>query len=214
MNSGIELPRPKAGRQATRLPGGAAIDVRKMDFSEIEGSPLYAYAKDPLVSHFFHMLSLLFPEGELFFMDSVRNYKKEITDPVLKAQIKAFMSQEALHTKAHVAYNKRLEAAGINLERVDKVLHWAFAALKKLPRKDQLAITLVCEHFTSTIANELLRNEEIQSLIDDSHKNMWLWHAVEETEHKAVAFDVFRAVGGSEARRLWGVPLTVVGIGP
>ncbi len=216
-NTAVQIPNRKTrkkGIEGTRLPAGAPIEARKMDFSAIENSPTYSYAGDPIVSHFFHMLSILFPEGELFFMDAVRNYRKEVTDPVLKEQVKAFLSQEALHTKEHVAYNKRLEKLGADIPLLDKLLRMNFRAMKRLPKIDQLAMTALMEHFTATLADEILKNPKAQELIHESHRPMWLWHAVEETEHKAVAFDVYRAVGGGELRRMMALPLTIATVGP
>lgn len=205
----------KKGVQATRLPSGADIDVRKMDLSQIESSPIYFFDNDPATSHFFHTLSLLFPEGELFFIESVRNFRDCVTDPVLQKQMKAFTAQEVLHTKAHVDYNKRLSRAGVDIERLDRWLGVAFRLMKKrLPKKDQLALTCMAEHFTATLAEEVLRNEGIQEKIHPSQRSMWLWHAIEETEHKAVAFDVFRTIGGGDVRRLAVIPVAAVAFAP
>lgn len=205
----------KKGVQATVLPFGADIEVRKMNLSEIEDSPIYFFDNDPATSHFFHMLSLLFPEGELFFIESVRNFRDRVTDPVLKKQVKAFIGQEVLHTKAHVDYNRRLRGAGVDIERLDQWLGVAFGLVKKyVPEKDQLALTCMAEHFTATLAEEVLRNEEIQKNIHPSQRSMWLWHAIEETEHKAVAFDVFRAIGGGDVRRLAVVPVAAAAFAP
>jgi predicted metal-dependent hydrolase len=65
------------------------------------------------VTHFFNALSLLFPAGERFFMDSVRNYRDQIDDPVLKKQVLGFIGQEAMHTREHVEYNDLLQEAGL-----------------------------------------------------------------------------------------------------
>lgn len=201
--------------QATILPSGADIEVRKIDLSEIEDSPIYFFDNDPATSHFFHTLSLLFPEGELFFIESVRHFRDRVTDPVLKKQVKAFTGQEVLHTKAHVDYNRRLTGAGVDVERLDRWLGAVFRLIKKyVPEKDQLALTCMAEHFTATLAEEVLRNEAIQAKIHPSQRSMWLWHAIEETEHKAVAFDVFRTIGGGDVRRLAIVPVAAAAFAP
>ncbi|MCA3859791.1 MAG: metal-dependent hydrolase, partial [Burkholderia sp.] len=57
------------------------------------------------VTHFMNALSLLFPAGERFFMDSVRNYRDQIEDPELKKQVIGFIGQEAMHTREHIEYN-------------------------------------------------------------------------------------------------------------
>lgn len=204
----------KKGVQATRLPLGADIDVRKMDLTKIKDSPIYFFDNDPATSHFFHTLSLLFPEGELFFIESVRNFSDRVTDPVLRKQVRAFTNQEALHTKAHVDYNKRLSQCGVDIDRLDRWLGVAFRLIKRLPKKDQLALTCLAEHFTATLAEEVLRNEGIQEKTHPSQRPMWLWHAIEETEHKAVAFDVFRTIGGGDVRRLAIIPVAVLAFAP
>lgn len=203
METQARIPTSESEQQATRLPGGAEIEVRKMDLKDIEGSPKYSHGGDPAMTHFTYALSLLFPEGELFFMDSVRNYRKQITDPELKKQVKAFLGQEALHTKEHVAYNDRLNQWGIPVNWVDPWLKRGLNLVRRSPKKHQLAVTAALEHFTAIMANELLTNEELQNEFHPAHRKLWLWHAIEETEHKAVAFDVYRAMGGGEFVRMF-----------
>jgi len=70
------------------------------------------HAQGSHVTHFFNALSLLFPAGERFFMDSVRHYRDDIDDPVLKKQVLGFIGQEAMHTREHVEYNDLLQQAG------------------------------------------------------------------------------------------------------
>lgn len=204
----------KRGVQATRLPEDASIDVRKMDLSGIDDSPIYFFDNDPASSHFFHMMSLLFPEGERFFIESVRNFRDKVKDPVLMKQVKAFTSQEILHSKAHVDYNKRLAKAGVDIARLDNWLNVAFRLVKRLPKRDQLALTCMAEHFTATLAEEFLRNKDIQNKIHESQRPMWLWHAIEETEHKAVAYDVYRSIGGGDFRRIAVLPVAAAALGP
>ena len=38
---------------------------------------------------------------------------------------------------------------------------------------------------------------------DNAVRDLFTWHALEESEHKAVAFDVYKAIGGSERLRVW-----------
>ena len=71
------------------------------------------HEQGPFITHFFNALSLLFPQGELFFMDSVRHYRQRIDDPELKQQIQGFIGQEAMHSREHVAYNDLMQAAGL-----------------------------------------------------------------------------------------------------
>jgi len=148
------------------------------------------------VTHFFNALSLLFPAGERFFMDSVRHYRDRIDDPDLKKQVMGFIGQEAMHTREHVEYNDLLQVAGLPAHKLDKRL-WAILNFgrKVLPPSLQLAQTVALEHYTAMLADLLLA--ETGSRIEgsvDGYKQMWLWHALEETEHKSVSYDVWNTV--------------------
>ncbi|WDD92889.1 metal-dependent hydrolase [Burkholderia sp. FERM BP-3421] len=147
------------------------------------------------VSHFFNALSLLFPAGERFFMDSVRNYRDRIQDPVLKKQVLAFIGQEAMHTREHIEYNELLQANRLPARKLDqriwKVLGWM---KRVLPHWVQLAHTVAAEHYTAMLAGLLLDDATRLDGSEEGYRQMWLWHALEETEHKAVSFDVWNTV--------------------
>ena len=153
---------------------------------------------------FFNGMSIAFPVGEKFFIDSVRHYADRITDPELKENIKGFCGQEGFHRREHQHYNETLCAArGYNLEKLEgtltRRLNWA---QKNLSPLTNLAVTVAIEHFTGVLAELLLSPGSIMDRAEPSMRALWRWHAAEEMEHKAVAFDVFRAVGGSEELRL------------
>lgn len=152
---------------------------------------------------FFNALSIAFPAGEKFFIDAVRHYADRIADPALKANIQGFCGQEGFHRREHARYNEALCAArGYDLDALEgtltRRLHWA---QKTLSPMQNLAITLAIEHFTAVLAEILLREGSILDRTDPTMRALWRWHAAEELEHKSVAFDVYRAVGGSEALR-------------
>jgi predicted metal-dependent hydrolase len=66
-----------------------------------------------------------------------------------------------------------------------------------------LALTAAMEHYTATLAETLLTDPRAHGLLGSTEvRSMLLWHALEESEHRAVAFDVFRAAGGSERLRI------------
>ena len=198
-------------RQSRPLPGGIDVQPRKMSFEYPERIPEYWYQNDPVPTHFFHSLSILFPEGERFFMDSVRHYEKKIMDPELRRQVKGFMGQEGQHSKEHLRYNRMLAEKGYNVAAMEGRLLWGLDALRRYyPRRFQLAITCALEHFTAIMAHVLLSRPEMTTGMDPHHAEIWKWHAIEETEHKAVAFDVYRATGGSYWTRI-GMMLYITG---
>lgn len=158
---------------------------------------------DPFLTAFFNAMSIGFPIGEKFFIDAVRHYADRITDPALKTDIQGFCGQEGFHRREHQRYNETLcHARGYDLDALEggltRLLRWA---RKVLPARQNLAITVAIEHFTAVLAELLLREGSILDRTDPAMRALWRWHAAEELEHKSVAFDVYRAVGGTEAMR-------------
>lgn len=149
------------------------------------------------VSHFFNALSIFFPLGERFFIASVRAYRDQIDDPELQKAVTAFIGQEAMHGREHEAYNDALRRANYP---VDAMLRWVqrslWAPKHLMPPKGQLAMTAALEHLTAIGAEDLLKHgAELNAAPPDMAK-LWRWHALEETEHKAVAYDVYQQVAG------------------
>jgi predicted metal-dependent hydrolase len=177
-------------------PAATDITVRRMDF-EFENVPRYWADNDPFLTHLLNAMSATFPEGERFFVQSVRNFQARITDPKLKQQVSAFIGQEAMHAKEHDSYNAYARKHGINLGFIENFSTKRIAFIQKtLPPERQLAITCALEHFTAIMAQQMLTEPEFYEKIDPSMKTLWLWHAVEESEHKAVAFDVYQETVG------------------
>jgi uncharacterized protein len=153
---------------------------------------------------FLDALSLLFPEGEKFFVESVKQHRDQIESPSLRADIAGFMGQEAMHGKEHRAFNELLVTHGLTAApRIDAHLHRFLKLVRRvLSPASQLAVTCALEHFTAMLAEQLLSNEQMREEIDPKVRALWLWHALEESEHKAVAFDVYVAAGGGYVRRI------------
>jgi predicted metal-dependent hydrolase len=149
------------------------------------------------VSHFMNTLSLFFPVGERFFIDSVRHYRDSITDPELKKAVKAFIGQEAMHGREHEEYNGAMFAKVPATRGMERFVESLLNQVKKLPKGWQLSATIALEHFTAILADALLTEPRILEDADSRYALLWRWHALEETEHKAVAFDVWEAVKGT-----------------
>ena len=181
------------------------ILTRRMSFEEsLQEVPRhFGPDGDLLSSHIVACLSSVFPDGEDFFVRSVRRFRADLVDPVLKQEVGGFIGQEAVHGREHRAFNRRLSQLGYPtrfLERFTERL--LVVADKVLSPKACLAATAALEHYTATLAEQLLRDEATRELFGhDKVRELFLWHALEESEHKAVAFDVYRAVGGTERMR-------------
>ena len=182
----------------------ANIPPRRMDFVFAEDTKRYWYKDSPYLTTFWTTLSTLFPEGETFFVDSVKNYRKRIEDPLLKAQVSGFIGQEAMHSKEHQAFNDLAEKHGYPANNLDRDLGKLLGFTRRfVPKKIQLAITVALEHYTAILAEQLLRDPSHQQNIQDPEAlKLWMWHALEENEHKTVAYDVYNLVGGGYFTRV------------
>lgn len=147
---------------------------------------------DPLNTAYCDALSVLFPQGERFFIQSVQHYAEHIDDPVLRQAIRDFCIQEGFHTREHEAYNNRLVAEGIDLPAMEKRIA-ATLGIIKTPIM-QLAITVAIEHLTATLGHVILGDNRLFAKAAEPYRDLWTWHALEEVEHKGVAYDVFLEV--------------------
>ncbi len=182
------------------------VPARRISFEEsLQDLPKHFAADGDLISsHLVAGLSALFPDGEDFFVRSVRHFRKDITDPALKVQVKGFIGQEALHGREHRLLNDRLAELGYPTRAIEKQTRIGLGLRERIaPPKANLALTAALEHFTATLAEALLTDEHTRTMVGHPEvQNLFVWHALEESEHKAVAFDVYKAVGGSERLRV------------
>jgi predicted metal-dependent hydrolase len=183
------------------------VPTRRISFEEaLQDVPRHFSADgDLILSHIAASLSAVFPDGEDFFVRSVRHYRDQITDPELKRQVTGFIGQEAMHGREHRVFNDRLDQLGYPTKRYERITKKGLAIRERLlSPASNLAATAALEHFTATLAELVLSSEETRDLFGNEEvQNLFLWHALEESEHKAVAFDVYKAVGGSERMRVF-----------
>jgi predicted metal-dependent hydrolase len=195
-----------AAMQQTSDPN-RTVPTRRISFEPaLEDLPKhFAGEGDVIRPHLTAMLSAMFPDGEDFFVRSVRHYRDRITDPVLKKQVAGFIGQEAMHGREHRELNDRLAALGYPTKRLERLVKFGLGLRSKYaPPIANLALTAALEHFTATMAESLLSAPDLhEDFAHEGLRNVFLWHALEESEHKAVAFDVYKAVGGSERIRVW-----------
>lgn len=192
--------------EAVPAPAKSAVRARRIRFHYPTGSLERHYVGGDLVmSHIVAHLSATFPEGEDFFVRSVRRFADQITDPELKSQVQGFIGQEVTHGREHRVLNERLQQMGYPTSRTDHGTRMDLQAFERLLSPlTCLAITAALEHFTAVLAETLLTDERARALLGSTEvRSMLLWHAIEESEHRSVAFDVYRAVGGTERRRIW-----------
>lgn len=176
-------------------PDGHTITPRTdLDF-KFDEVPRYWFDGDVFKTRFFDAMSLLFPEGEKFFIECVRDYRDQVKDPELKQQIKDFTYQEGQHGMVHTRFNDRLRDQGIE---VDKILAQNKEILasyrRRTPKWFTLSLTVAAEHMTAIMAHSFLNRPETFDTADQRMRALYYWHGIEEIEHKAVAFDVLQKV--------------------
>jgi uncharacterized protein len=146
--------------------------------------------QDPYATAFFNALSAVFPHGETFMIRSLMPWVGRVP-PSLKADVEAFIEQEAGHSREHVAMNKALIDAGYDIAPLDRKIRGFVAFFENASDIVKLTATMCIEHFTAIIAAELLKNRSHLGGVDEDMLELWLWHAIEEVEHKGVAYDVW-----------------------
>lgn len=177
----------------------------RFPFENSESSSKYFVEGDIAFSHFVAGLSGGFPAGEEGFIRSVRRFADQINDPELKKRVAGFIGQEAVHGQEHRHLNTRLIELGYPIGWLDsdKQKERMMRLENRVTGRAHLAATAAAEHYTAVLAERVLSSAEIQAIPGEPEVfHLLNWHAMEELEHKSVAFDVYRAVGGSEFTRI------------
>ncbi|MDK8462282.1 metal-dependent hydrolase [Marinobacter sp. SS13-12] len=200
-------------RPVARTPENVAIKPQRMGFEFGEKVPHYWVDNSYTLSHTMNALSVLFPQGEQFFVDSVRYFQDQIKDPKLKKDVRGFIGQEAMHSLEHKSMNQHVRDQGMPVEELEEHLEVVLGIAKKLPERHQLAITCALEHMTAMMADMLLARDDVREDMHETMRPLWVWHAIEETEHKAVAYDVFNQAGGTYAERTFYLAFSTAALG-
>ncbi len=182
------------------------LPARNLDFGPLlDDLPKHLAVEGDLVtSHLIAVLSAVFPDGEAYFIRSVAAVRHEIDDRHLLDRVSGFVGQEAHHGREHRALNARLASFGYPTAAMERYVRAVVTACERfLSIRTNVAVTAGLEHYTATLAAQLLGDPAARGQIGhEGVRSMFLWHALEESEHKAVAFDVYREIGGSDRLRI------------
>lgn len=205
----MEAARSAEGITATGRNFRPAIKARKMGLSFGPDIPKRWLLNSPLASTMVNSLNLLFPLGERFFIRSVKYYADSIkeTDPVLAEQVRGFYAQEARHALEHERFFEALEAQGYSIRRFLELYETiAYGFIEpNAPPSLRLSVTAALEHWTATFAERALEDDFLTAGAHPALRDLLLWHAAEEIEHKSVAFDLFEHVDGRYWMRMAGL---------
>lgn len=165
---------------------------------------------NPYATALYNALSVTFPKGEAYFVESVRAFRVG-APPKLAAEIKAFTTQEVMHSREHVQFNRRAVDAGYDISRLEMQVEARLAISRARPPIVNLAATMALEHFTAILAHELLRDPRHLAGADRESGALWRWHSIEEIEHKGVAYDTWlHATKGWPRFKRWSVKARVM----
>ncbi len=157
--------------------------------------PRFWFGGDPFITRMFDALSLTFPDGERYFIQSVRLFRDQITDPELKNRVADFICQEAQHGIAHDQMNQLMKAQGMPVDQFIQRLTRIFKfELEQRSPEYNIAMTAAAEHLTALMAETFFA---YKSTLKDAHpyvRALFAWHAIEEMEHRDVAFDVMHDI--------------------
>jgi hypothetical protein len=186
------------------------IPVRKVSLPFGENIPRHWFGDNAMQTHIFNGLNLVFPDGERFFVRSVMDHVDQIDDPALLAQVRGFAGQEGRHAHEHERYFATMRAQGYRIDKFLRRFH-KFTALstKFYPAALRLSVTAGAEHYTATLGAFALANPRL----GEAHpvmRKLIAWHAMEEIEHKAVAFDVLQKTHPSYLLRIAGFLLATL----
>ena len=138
-------------------PSDLTITPRDRRFGRGDRTERWWLAGNPYGSALYDALSITFPKGEAFFVESVRAFRDD-APPRLAEEIRAFTTQEVMHSREHVAFNRRAVEAGYDIAPLEARVDKRLEETKGRPPIVNLAATMALEHFTAVIANQLLGN--------------------------------------------------------
>ncbi len=179
-----------------------------------DGVSRHWFADNVISTQLVNAINVFFPTGEMFFVKAVRHFEKRIDgDPELRRQVRAFYAQEGRHANAHERWFEEMRAQGYDFE---KILHFVEHLLHERSQiqdspEMRLSITAALEHYTA-IMGELVFVDPYFQRIHPKMRDLLAWHAAEEIEHKAVAFDVLKRVNPSYRLRMTGFAVATIGL--
>ncbi|MCU4323600.1 MULTISPECIES: metal-dependent hydrolase [Acinetobacter] len=166
-----------------------------LDF-KLDEIPRFWFGGDPFLTRMFDALSLTFPDGERYFIQSVRLFRDKITDPDLQKRVADFIRQEAQHGIAHEKMNQIMKQQGMPVDQFIQRLNRIFKfELEKRSPQYNIAMTAAAEHMTALMAETFYAYKDTLKEAHPYVRALFAWHAIEEMEHRDVAFDVMKQVG-------------------
>jgi uncharacterized protein len=173
-----------------KTPADLTITPRDRRFGRGTAQKRWWLGGDPVATAFYNALSITFPRGEAFFIESVKAFRDGASEK-LDREIRAFIQQEVMHSREHVSFNKRVVDAGYDIAHLEDVVTQSLELTKNRPQILNLAVTMALEHYTAIMATKMITDPRAFAGADKEQIDLWKWHAIEEIEHKGVAYDTW-----------------------
>jgi uncharacterized protein len=179
------------GMLSDKTPADLTITPRDLRFGRETVQKRWWLGGDPFATAFYNALSVTFPKGEAYFIDSVKAFRDGTPDKLAR-EIKAFITQEVMHSREHIAFNNRVVDAGYDVSKLEKHVDDIMEIIKQRPAIINLCGTMALEHYTAIMAKQMLQSDvDAFAGADQEQADLWRWHAIEEIEHKGVAYDTW-----------------------
>ena len=176
-----------------RTPDEVTISPRDINFDVAAARKGYWMDGDPVATAIMNSLSLTFPDGERMFIDAVKAYKSQVSEKLQK-DVQDFIRQEAIHSREHHMLNELIDHEKYPVEEIEQIVRDRIKIGRDNGPMAMLVATICLEHLTAMMADLMVDREDMYDNTDPAIEQLWRWHAMEETEHKAVAYDVFLEV--------------------
>lgn len=175
--------------------------------------PTHWFGDNAFLTHMLNTWTAIFPDAERYFVRWSKKALADVTDPKIRKDIQGFIGQETMHATQHEKLWDILKQQGYNLDPViwfvNRVaFHWIE---KAIPDKANYALVAGLEHFTAMFGEIYFENPELMEKMHPEMRRLFEWHAAEEIEHKAVAYDQLLAIDDSYALRTTVMNVAVVG---
>lgn len=178
---------------AKRTPDDVILHPRDIHFDLDAAKGRHWMGGDPVATAVFNAMSLTFPDGERLFMDAVKNYRGELKGKLLD-DVRDFIRQEAIHSREHHLLNELIDTQKYPVAEILEQIRGRVKESRDRGPMGMLLSTIALEHFTAMLADLFAAQRDLFDGVEPDIERMWRWHAMEETEHKAVAYDVYLEV--------------------
>jgi uncharacterized protein len=173
-----------------KTPADLTITPRDRRFGRNSRQERWWLGGDPIATAFYNALSITFPRGEAFFIESVKAFRDGAPEKLAR-EIRAFITQEVMHSREHVAFNKRVVEAGYDTAHLEQKVIDSLELTKGRAEILNLCVTMALEHYTAIMAQQMITDPRVFKGADQEQIDLWKWHAIEEIEHKGVAYDTW-----------------------